>query len=89
MLSSSVLQYKCVYLNYYTTCFVGAFACCCGDTWASELGTVIGKSNPFLITTRKRVPKGKNANFLCVRYASTINSLYLGGFLLDYSFLLQ
>ncbi|XP_068082466.1 transmembrane protein 19 isoform X6 [Anabrus simplex] len=38
----------------------GAFACCNGDTWASEFGSVIGQSWPYLITNRQRVPPGTN-----------------------------
>ena len=38
---------------------LGAIACSSGDTLASEIGTVIGKGDPFLVTSLKRVPKGK------------------------------
>lgn len=39
--------------------FPGAIACACGDTLASELGTTLD-SEPVLITTLKKVPKGTN-----------------------------
>jgi uncharacterized membrane protein len=43
--------------------FPGALACSNGDTWASELGTVVGQTEPFLITSRQRVPRGKYMSF--------------------------
>ena len=45
---------------------LGALGCCAGDTWASELGTVISlsgekRSDPVLVTnTCRNVPKGTN-----------------------------
>lgn len=39
---------------------LGAFSCCNGDTWASEIGTVIGSRQPYLITTFYKVPRGTN-----------------------------
>ncbi|KAL6427539.1 hypothetical protein ACFW04_008788 [Cataglyphis niger] len=58
---------------------LGAFACCNGDTWASELGTVIGTGDPFLITTRKKVPKGTNGGVSWIGLlCSTIGGLIVG-----------
>ena len=38
---------------------LSSLACCCGDTWASEVGAVLG-GTPYLVTTWRRVPKGTN-----------------------------
>lgn len=40
-------------------CYVCHYCVCCGDTWASEIGTAFGNT-PWLITTWKKVPAGTN-----------------------------
>ncbi|CAK9814483.1 Transmembrane protein 19 [Anthophora plagiata] len=54
---------------------LGAFACCNGDTWASEIGSVVSNGDPFLITNRRKVPKGTNGG---VSWVGLLVSL-LGG----------
>lgn len=39
--------------------FVGFYACCCADTWSSEVG-MAATAQPRLVTTWRRVPHGTN-----------------------------
>ena len=53
------------------------FACCLGDTLASELG-ILSKTPPILITTLKTVPPGTNGG---ISKTGTLASI-LGGFIM-------
>ncbi|KAM8820802.1 TMM19 protein, partial [Eudromia elegans] len=54
---------------------LGALACSAGDTWASEIGSVMSKSQPRLITTWEKVPVGTNGGITIVGLFSSL----LGG----------
>ncbi|KAJ0176726.1 hypothetical protein K1T71_007905 [Dendrolimus kikuchii] len=67
--------------SWLTIGILGVFACCNGDTWASELGTVFSNTDPLLVTSFKKVPKGTNGG---ISVFGTICSA-VGGFLIGIS----
>ncbi|KIM37475.1 hypothetical protein M413DRAFT_77158 [Hebeloma cylindrosporum] len=56
---------------------LGHFACCLGDTLASELG-ILSSSRPKLITTLRTVPAGTNG---AISVGGTVASIAGGGFI--------
>lgn len=54
---------------------LGHYACCAGDTYASELGVAYGRGRPFLLTSLSFVPPGTNGAMSLVGTAASI----LGG----------
>lgn len=59
--------------------FVGHYACCNGDTWASEIG-ILSPSSPRLVTSafRKVVPRGTNGG---MSWTGTCASIAGGAFI--------
>lgn len=68
--------------TYLGCAYLSAMACCNGDTWASELGSVLSRSEPILITTFQKVPRGTNGGI------STIGTLAscFGGLIVGFCF---
>lgn len=46
--------------SWFAMSVLGAIACSCGDTWASEVGSVFSAKDPVLIFSFRRVPRGTN-----------------------------
>ncbi|KAK9501604.1 hypothetical protein O3M35_012300 [Rhynocoris fuscipes] len=64
---------------------LGSFACANADTWASELGTVLSSTDPWLITSGKKVPKGVNGGVSIIGLVMS----FLGGLVIGIGYYLS
>jgi len=71
--------------SIYSIVFVSSLSCCCGDTFSSELGTVLGNSEcVYHIIKFRKVPKGTNGG---ISAYGTLSSL-LGGLIVGNTYFL-
>ncbi|CAF0916005.1 unnamed protein product [Rotaria sordida] len=71
--------------SIYSIGFIFTIACCCGDTLASELGSVLAQKNPRLLTNPFRiVPVGTNG---AISLVGCLFSLF-GGFIIGLSYII-
>ncbi|XP_005105222.1 transmembrane protein 19 [Aplysia californica] len=61
--------------SWYSVAVMSAIACASGDTFASEIGTVVGNLDPVHIITLRRVPRGTNGG---VSLVGTLSSMFGG-----------
>ncbi|XP_068248511.1 transmembrane protein 19 isoform X3 [Palaemon carinicauda] len=70
-----VYNYRCSWLSIAV---LGALACCNGDTWSSEFGTVLSTGDPILITSLQPVPRGTNGGVTAIGLLVSL----IGGFVI-------
>ena len=64
--------------TYTALVVLSSIACCCGDTFASEFGSVVA-ANPRLVTTLQHVPRGTNGGVsLGGTLASVVGGVVIG-----------